>query len=85
MSIIEGLGARVAGDWASRIREQLAVGEEAVTFLRHHGTADPSHMDAFAEALRIALDAGASADAIVRNARIVARLYRLQLEEIDHV
>jgi hypothetical protein len=85
MSIIEGLGARVAGDWASRIREQLAVGEEAVTFLRHHGTADPTHMDAFAEALRIALDAGASADAIVRNARIVARLYRLQLEEIDHV
>lgn len=85
MSIIEGLGARVAGGWATRIREQLGLGEDAVSFLRHHGTADPTHMDAFERALALALQAGASADQIVRNARIVARLYRLQLEEIDHV
>jgi pyrroloquinoline quinone (PQQ) biosynthesis protein C len=85
MSIIEGLGARVADGWATRIREQLGLGEDAVTFLRHHGAADPAHMEAFEKALALALQAGASADQIVRNARIVARLYRLQLEEIDHV
>jgi hypothetical protein len=85
MSIIEGLGARVAGAWATRIRDQLGLGEEAVSFLRHHGAADPAHMEAFENALALAIQAGASADQIVRNARIVARLYRLQLEEIDHV
>ena len=85
MSIIEGLGARVAGEWARLIQEQLGVGDEAVSFLRHHGTADPTHMKAFEDALALALQAGTSADQIVRSARIVARLYRLQLEEIDHV
>jgi hypothetical protein len=85
MSIIEGLGARVAGAWAARVQEQLGLGDEAVSFLRHHGTADPKHMDAFEEALRLTLQAGVSAEQIVRNARVVARLYRLQLEEIDHV
>jgi hypothetical protein len=85
MSIIEGLGARVAAGWADRIREQLDLGEEAVSFLRHHGSNDPTHLDAMAAAIELALAAGAQRADIVRTARIVARLYRLQLEEIDNV
>ncbi len=85
MAIIEGLGARVAAGWADQIREQLGLGDDAVSFLRHHGVNDPAHLDALAKAIELALEAGASSAEIVRTARIVARLYRLQLEEIDHV
>lgn len=85
MTIIEGLGARVAASWAQVIREQLGLGDDAVSFLRHHGTNDPAHLDALERALDLALSAGTPATEIVRTARIVARLYRLQLEEIDNV
>jgi hypothetical protein len=85
MTIIEGLGARVAADWATRIQEQLGLGDDAVTFLRHHGANDPTHLDALAQAIEIALGFGADRAEIVRTARVVARLYRLQLEEIDNV
>jgi hypothetical protein len=85
MTIIEGLGARVAAGWADRIREQLGLGDNSVSFLRHHGTNDPAHLDALATAIELALAAGAQGPEIVRTARIVARLYRLQLEEIDNV
>jgi hypothetical protein len=85
MTIIEGLGARVAGDWALRIQEQLSLPDNAVTFLRHHGQSDPGHLDALAQAIELALGFGAHRAEIVRTARIVARLYRLQLEEIDNV
>jgi hypothetical protein len=70
MTIIEGL---------------LKLGDDAVTFLRHHGANDPAHLDALAQAIELALGFGADRAEIVRTARIVARLYRLQLEEIDNV
>ena len=39
----------------------------------------------FDHALALAVRDIATADDVVRHARIVARLYRLQLEELDHV
>lgn len=85
MFIIEGLGNRLAGDWASRIRKQLNLEENAVSFLAYHGENDAHHLAMFDDALALAVTDRVSAEAVVRHARIVARLYRLQLEELDNV
>ena len=90
MFIIEGLGNRMAGPWAASIREQLDLPEDAVRFLSYHGENDSEHLDMFEDAVRLAVtSSGADGDAIstdiVRHAKVVARLYRLQLEELDHV
>jgi hypothetical protein len=85
MFIIEGLGQRLAGPWAEAIQAQLGIEKEAVSFLAYHGENDEDHLAMFDQALALAVqDAGTAAE-IVRHARIVARLYRLQLEELDNV
>jgi hypothetical protein len=85
MFIIESLGERMATGWAEAIRGQLGLGGEAVSFLTYHGANDGGHIDQFDQALALAVSDEATAEDIVRHARIVARLYRLQLEELDHV
>jgi 3-oxoacyl-[acyl-carrier-protein] synthase-3 len=85
MFIIESLGERLAGPWALSIRSQLGLDAEAVSFLAYHGANDGDHIDQFEQALALAASDQAAADDIVRHARIVARLYRLQLEELDPV
>jgi hypothetical protein len=85
MFVIEGLGNRLAGPWAEAIRAQTGLGEDAVSFLAYHGANDGDHLDMFDHALTLAVHDAATADSIVRHARIVARLYRLQLEELDNV
>jgi 3-oxoacyl-[acyl-carrier-protein] synthase-3 len=85
MFIIEGLGNRLAGEWAQSIRTQLELGENAVRFLAYHGENDAEHLDMFDRALRLAVTSEPIATEVVRHAKIVARLYRLQLEELDNV
>ena len=85
MFIIEGLGERLAAPWSAAISEQLGLGDEAVSFLAYHGANDGDHLDMFDHALALAVTDARTGDEIVRHARIVARLYRLQLEEIDNV
>jgi hypothetical protein len=85
MFIIEGLGERLALPWSQAIQAQLGLGKEAVSFLAYHGANDGDHLDMFDKALALAVRDAETADDIVRHARIVARLYRLQLEELDHV
>jgi hypothetical protein len=85
MFVIESLGERLAGPWAAAIQAQLGLANEAFSFLAHHGANDGDHIDMFDRALALAVIDGAVADDVVRHARIVARLYRLQLEELDHV
>lgn len=85
MFIIEGLGNRLAAGWAASIREQLGLGENATRFLGYHGENDADHLDMFEDALRLAVTCEAVMEEVVRNAKVVARLYRLQLEELDHV
>jgi hypothetical protein len=85
MFVIESLGERMAAGWAEAIRTQLGLGAEAVSFLAYHGANDAGHIDQFDQALALATRDAEDAEEIVRHARIVARLYRLQLEEIESV
>jgi Iron-containing redox enzyme len=83
MFIIEGLGNRIAGPWSAMIAEQLALPDEAISFFAYHAANDVHHLEEFDHAL--ALADPAAGETIARHARVVARLYRLQLEEIDNV
>ncbi len=85
MFVIEGLGERLATPWSEAIKAQLDVGDDAVSFLAYHGENDGGHIDMFDRALAMAVTDARVGEDIVRHAKIVARLYRLQLEEIDNV
>lgn len=83
MFIIEGLGARRAAAWAARFQAVLGLADNQVHFLRYHEQADAAHtgdMDAILSSGLVDEDA---ADQVVRCAEVVARLYALQLEELD--
>lgn len=85
MFIIEGLGAQKALGWAEQFQQALGLAEGQVHFMRYHQEADEAHtgkLDAILTSGRI--DA-AAAEAIVTCAKVVARLYVLQLEELDQV
>jgi hypothetical protein len=85
MWIIEGLGQKMAGDWADKIEAQTGVGPSATRFLRYHGDNDERHLDKLYGLLDRACVSAAAADEVARTSRIVARLYVLQLEEIEEV
>lgn len=85
MFIIEGLGNRIAGPWSELMKAQLDLPDEAVSFFSYHAVNDSHHLDEFDEAMEMAVTSEEVGADIVRHAKIVARLYRLQLEEIDNV
>jgi 3-oxoacyl-[acyl-carrier-protein] synthase-3 len=84
MFVIEGLGLRKAGLWADQLQAHLGLRDDQVSFLRYHATGDDEHF----RVLRGALRSGAFDDAamarIVKTAKVTARLYALQLEELDN-
>lgn len=86
MFIIEGLGQKKAGEWGQLIKQQLSLEENQVSFLIYHGANDDDHMSQFQPILAsgiLAIDG--MGKRIVKTAKIVARLYRLQLEEMGNV
>lgn len=84
MFIIEGLGQKKAGEWGAMIKEQLSLRDEQVSFLLYHSANDEHHMREFETILGSSvLNIPGIERAIVKTARIVARLYRLQLEELE--
>lgn len=84
MFIIEGLGSLKATAWAEAIREQLGLAAEQVSFLAYHGANDDDHLAEFQAWVADAAD-HPNAAGIVKTARVTARLYCLQLEEMTHV
>lgn len=84
MFIIEGLGSRKAKEWGEMIQEQLDLKEEQISFLLYHGEHDDDHLAEFQNWLAMVLTKDDVGDSIIKTARIVARLYALQLEEIDY-
>lgn len=83
MFIIEGLGARRAAGWAARFQELLGLADNQVNFMRYHQDADAEHTGNLEAILTSGIIDEAGADDIVRCAQVVARLYALQLEELD--
>src|SRR6202453_1388662 len=82
MFIIEGLGLVKAGRWADQLQRTLNLNEDQVSFLRYHAEGDDEHFQLLRDALRLLPDD--ALPRIVKTARVVARLYALQLEELDN-
>lgn len=84
MFVIEGLGRQKAGQWAKALKTQLRLADEQVSFLSYHGQNDDNHFDRLREVLASGVVDEAVARRIVKTAKVVARLYALQLEEMDN-
>ena len=59
--------------------------DDQLSFLRYHAVGDDEHFQVLRAALRSGLLDDAAVTRIVKTARVVARLYVLQLEELGHV
>jgi 3-oxoacyl-[acyl-carrier-protein] synthase III len=84
MFVIEGLGAAKALRWAELLQARLGLDDDQVRFLRYHGANDDDHFELLRQVLRSPVVDRPAAERIVKTAKVVARLYALQLEEIDH-
>jgi 3-oxoacyl-[acyl-carrier-protein] synthase III len=84
MFIIEGLGNRLAKRWGSKIKEQLGLKNEQVSFLLYHGVNDASHFEKLENAIHSGLLTERLVERIVKTAKVTARLYALQLEELGN-
>lgn len=86
MFIIEGLGNRVSGKWGRAIQDQLRLQDNQVSFFLYHESSDSNenHFERFEKAIQSDLLTEAMAKKIVKTAKVVARLYKMQLEEIDN-
>ena len=84
MWIIEGLGEKMARSWAERIQVLTGLGEDSTRFMTYHGHNDGDHMERFYEMLNEVCIDKQTVHSIVKTAKVVARLYRLQLEEVEH-
>lgn len=85
MFVIEGLGACKAARWAAGIQRSLGLDDSQVRFLAYHGVNDDSHYDKLRGILTNPLVDRPVAERLVRTAKVVARLYSLQLEELGNV
>jgi hypothetical protein len=83
MWIVEGLGEKMAKDWAARIEALVPIGRDGTRFLRYHGANDDAHLNKLYGLLDRLCTSDAAAQDIVRTAVVVGRLYALQLEEVD--
>ena len=81
--IIEGLGNQLAAKWANQIQHTLNLRDEQVSFLAYHGFNDRSHLGKLETTLNASWMTAEISDRIVKTARVTARLYLLQLEEIQ--
>lgn len=86
MFIIEGLGNRLAGKWGRAIQEQLQLHDDQVSFFIYHETSDANdnHFERFEKAIQSDLLQEAIAARIVKTAKITARLYTMQLQELGN-
>jgi hypothetical protein len=83
MWIVEGLGEKMANDWSARIETLAGVGPDCTRFLRYHGGNDGAHMGKLYGLLDRLCVSEAVAQDIQLTAKVVGRLYAMQLEEID--
>ncbi|MFL0795997.1 MAG: hypothetical protein K6L73_00690 [Cellvibrionaceae bacterium] len=84
MWIIEGLGQKMASEWALQIDEMLGLNGMGTDFMKYHGANDEAHMDTFYLMLDRLCQGDKNLSEIVKVSRVTAKLYALQLEEVDN-
>jgi 3-oxoacyl-[acyl-carrier-protein] synthase-3 len=86
MFIIEGLGNRVSGKWGRAIQQQLNLDKDQVSFFIYHESSDSNdnHFERFEQAIQSELLTQEMAQKIVKTAKVVAKLYKMQLQELDN-
>ena len=84
MFIVEGLGNRIAREWGERIQEQLGLKSDSVSFFLYHSESDVKHFRRLDLAIGSGILTARLVAQIVKCAKVTARLYALQLEEIGH-
>jgi 3-oxoacyl-[acyl-carrier-protein] synthase-3 len=85
MFVIEGLGKTKVGQWASMIQQQLQLNKTQVSFMLYHQDNDEHHFEKLRQVIQSGLVDQQAARKIVKTAKTVARLYALQLEELNYV
>jgi 3-oxoacyl-[acyl-carrier-protein] synthase III len=85
MFIIEGLGSAKAAGWAKNLKETLDLNERQVSFLAYHGVNDEDHYEKLRAVLSNPLIDQPLAERLARTAKVVGRLYALQLEELGNL
>ncbi len=84
MWIVEGLGEKMAADWADKISDQLNLNGKGVSFMKYHSAHDEEHMQLLYQLLDRVCQTEGDVDALVKNAVITGKLYAMQLNEIEH-
>jgi 3-oxoacyl-[acyl-carrier-protein] synthase III len=84
MFIIEGVGQRMASQWGKKIQKTLGLTNEAVSFFLYHSESDVVHFRRLDLAIATGILNKKLVQDIVRCAKVTARLYALQLEEIGN-
>jgi 3-oxoacyl-[acyl-carrier-protein] synthase III len=82
MFIIEGIGQRIARQWGKKLQETLGLKNEAVSFFLYHSESDVAHFQRLDLAIASGILTRKLVADIVKCAKVTARLYALQLEEI---
>ncbi len=82
MFIIEGIGKRLAGYWGGMIKDQLNLKENQVSFFTYHSIADENHFHNLEKVLNHPKMNMEVAKKIVKTAKVTAKLYKMQLEEL---
>lgn len=85
MWIVEGVGEKMATEWASCAEKIFSDSgnKEVANFMRYHGENDEVHMQKLHEIIEQACRTEGDCVAIERTARVVGKLYIMQLEEVD--
>jgi 3-oxoacyl-[acyl-carrier-protein] synthase-3 len=84
MFIVEGIGQRLARQWGERIQSALHLDADAVSFFLYHSESDVVHFRRLDLALAAGILTPKLVESVVKCARVTARLYALQLEEIGN-
>jgi hypothetical protein len=85
MFIIEGLGKHMAHTFATAAKNQLSLEKEQLSFYLHHAEHDEDHLDTLENLLGSGiLNNTGLPESILKTARVTARLYLLQLEELGN-
>lgn len=85
MWIIEGIGNKMATKWSAILNEQFKFDTKATSFMDYHGENDENHLAELYELIDQVATSTKNVDDIIRTAKVVAKLYKMQLEEIDNV